>query len=267
MSVKINVNGNYIDMIDMIKDGTYNEKKTIGPITGLPSGQSSLSTWTAPNNFGIIYNGTDISTYYEANYTDSVIAIPDNVKKIKVICIGGGQGGQYGQATTSCTSVWCGNSKYAKGRNGQKGADGEKVFLELDVGPKTYTTKIGDGGKEGIAYKKPGGQKSNPFTTSDGVNTSVLAPLGSNGGDTTFTYNGTTYTAKGGGNVIVTAVNNSTSNISFTQGRGGDGGIGGAGGGNSGISMDRNNLTNNNSVDKTSGSPGNSGLVRVYFLY
>lgn len=67
---------------------------------GFPVGFKNIYTWTKPDDFGITYNGIDISNYYEAyhhNYDTSRdnIPIPSNCIAMKVVLLNGGEAGIY----------------------------------------------------------------------------------------------------------------------------------------------------------------------------
>jgi hypothetical protein len=95
------------DMYLMIAGGNpYAPTKSIGTITGLPSGTIPEKYTINPNNFNIKVNNEDISKQYEAFYTDHFVSqnnigIHPGAKQMIVFSVYAGQGGQGKQGTTS----------------------------------------------------------------------------------------------------------------------------------------------------------------------
>jgi hypothetical protein len=115
----------------MIKDG-IDSTQTLDNFEKFPSGSAPTKTWECPSPFGYTYNSLDLSRYFSAPYIDYIntseqsYPIPSGVKKLKVICIGGG--GSSGR-----------RSFFYFGTAGQSGAI---IIGEIDVSTgNTYTVK------------------------------------------------------------------------------------------------------------------------------
>jgi hypothetical protein len=225
-----NDTGNTVNISNIFQDGTDttmtgykvnagNDLTFLPPFTTGTDASGSNSTYAASIP-GYKYNGTQFqfcpkyqlhegTAYYTSQVTfDSFTAttinradtsisaqtIPAGVKKMLAVCIGGGGGG----GGTEASGDSGGQADAGGGAGGGGGAMFSQLF-NIASGVTTYTCSIGSGG----IY----GQPNNRSTTTGGIVKPGIESTsgdlkngrdGTAGGNTTFTYNGTTITANGG---------------------------------------------------------------------
>jgi hypothetical protein len=172
MSYKVNG----INIKETIHNGS-DSTQTLNGFTKFPTGLGADKTWECPSPFGYTINGTDLSTNFKATYIDYIntpettYTLPTGVKKLKIICIGGGGYGGTGE--------YYGPGVYGSGSAGQSGGI---ILGEINVTPgiNTYTVKTS------FKYRYvTWGELFMPFTSTNAVftynNSSMIAYGGSSG--------------------------------------------------------------------------------------
>ncbi len=225
-----NDTGNTVNITNIFQSGTdvsmtgykvnsVNDLTFLAPFTNNTESNSSNSTYAASIP-GYKYNNTLFqfcpkyvlhagTAYYTSQITlnnftaittklaDTPISaqtIPAGVKRMLVVCIGAGGGGGGGGAENNNDSG--GEADAGGGAGGGGGAMFSQLF-NIVSGFTTYTCSIGSGG----SYGQPNDRSTNLLKPGIEATSGNLknGRDGGAGGNTTFTYNGTTITANGGG--------------------------------------------------------------------
>jgi len=119
---------------------------------------------------------------YEYAWSGSSVSIPSGITGMYIYITGGGGGGGGG-------GLRGGDHTSGDGGGGGGGGACLSRYIAVVAGKTTYNYTVGAGGTGGNnGYSENGG---NINSSHDGV-------VGSNGGDSSFTYNSVTYTAPGG---------------------------------------------------------------------
>jgi hypothetical protein len=133
------------------------------------------------------------TTTKQADTSISAQTIPAGVKRMLAVCIGAGGGG--GGGGTEDSSQSGGEADAGGGAGGGGGAMFSQLF-NIASGVTTYTCSIGSGG----IYGQPNNRSTNLLKPGiEDTNGNLKNGRdGTAGGNTTFTYNGTTIIANGG---------------------------------------------------------------------